>query len=153
MNTNLSIGMSTYLAYTLLDFYTLIYKKKQHSLESAKASAETCIDSLEKYISVRSTYSRNVCYTCNEKDTLDHESLVCQGCRVVSYCCKYHQRINFLHHEEMGSRGLGHKQLCPVFKAYRRKRDNTDTSKEGHLERKFQRACKRFLRGTLENKT
>ena len=68
-------------------------------------------------------------------DTSDHESLVCQGCRVLSHCCRNHQRLNYIHFEVTGTRGLGHKHLCLVFKAYRRKkvdtrkRDNTDTSK------------------------
>ncbi|GFH55330.1 predicted protein [Chaetoceros tenuissimus] len=142
-----------YLAYSLLHFYIFINEKEKHSLEAANEIEDECIVPLEKYINFRSKDSQNVCYTCREEDTQDHESFVCQGCRVISYCCRDHQRLNHFHHEETGSRGLGHKQLCPLFKAYRRKRGNTDTSKEGHLDRKFQRACMRFLRGTLHART
>ena len=110
------------------------------------------MESLEKHIAFKSEDSHNLlCHTCSDEYTPDHQGLVCQGCRVVSYCCKEHQRLNYLHHEVTGTRGLGHKQLCPVFKAYRRKKDNRDTSKQGHLDRKFQRACKRFLRGTIQS--
>ncbi|GFH55329.1 predicted protein [Chaetoceros tenuissimus] len=136
-----------HLALSLLCFYAFVCIPTK----SNKKRADECIQSLEKYIALKSKNSHKLlCYTCNEEDTVDHEGLVCQACRVVSYCCKDHQRLNYLHHELTGTRGLGHKQLCPLFKAYRRKRDNADTSKEGHLERKFQRACKRFLRGTLQ---
>ena len=106
---------------------------------------------MEKYIALRTKDSKYVCHICNNEDTPDHEGLVCQGFRVISYCCRDHQRLNYLHHEVTGTRGLGHKQLCPVFKEYRRKRDNVDNSKQGHLDRNFQRACMRSLRGTLEN--
>lgn len=140
-----------YLAYSLLDFYACV--KEKDSSKSIKKVPVVCIDSLKKYIASRSRDSNNICYTCHEEDTQEYESLVCQGCRVVSYCCRDHQRLNYLHHEETGTRGLGHKQLCPVFKAYRRKRDNIDTSKEGHLDRKFERACKRFLQGTFEDRS
>lgn len=137
-----------HLAQSLLEYYTLIFEQEELSLESAKAVAKKSIESLEKYITLRTTAAQYICCTCKEADTQEYESLVCQGCRVISYCCKYHQRLNYLHHEETGTRGLGHKQLCPVFKAYRRKEDNADTSKKETLDRKFHRACKRFLRET-----
>ncbi|GFH55172.1 predicted protein [Chaetoceros tenuissimus] len=146
----LTLGIK-HLAKTLLEYYTLIYEKEKHSWEPTKEKTSKCIESLEKYIALITTSAQNICYICQDDDTPDHENLVCQGCRVVSYCCKYHQRLNYIHHEATGTRGLGHKQLCPVFKSYRRKRENTDIKKQGHLERNFQRACKRFLRGTLEN--
>ncbi|GFH45029.1 predicted protein [Chaetoceros tenuissimus] len=145
------LSRTGYLAYSVLDFYIFIYEKEEHF--TVEETTDDCIDSLEKYIALRSEDAQNICYTCDEEDTVDHENLVCEGCRVVSYCCKDHQRLNYLHHEETGSRGLGHKHLCPLFKAYRRKKDNDDASKEGHFDRKFQRACKRFLRGTLEERT
>ncbi|GFH54855.1 predicted protein [Chaetoceros tenuissimus] len=140
-----------HLANSLLEYYELIYEKEEHSSKSELEFTNKSIESFKEYIALRSIAAKNICYTCKDDDTPDHEGLVCQGCRVVSYCCKYHQRLNYLHHEETGTRGLGHKHLCPVFKAYRRKRENTDTSKDGHFDRKFQRACKRALRGTLEN--
>ena len=67
------------------------------------------------------------------------------------FCCKECQRLNYLHHEDAGIRGMGHKHLCPVFKAYAKRKKNTDASKHDHLERKFRRACTRFLIGTLQS--
>ena len=80
-----------------------------------------------------------------------HSLKVCQDCRAVSFCCRNCQRLNYLHHEDTGTKGLGHKYLCPVFKAYHKRKNNTDDSKKDSLDRKFRRACKRFLIGTLQN--
>lgn len=140
---------TAYLANSILDFYSFFYRKEEQSSESATESE--CIKSLEMHVALKSEILH--CHTCREEDTPNHESFVCQGCRVVSYCCKDHQRYSYFHHEETGTRGLGHKYLCPVFKAYRKKKENTDISKQGDLERKFQRACKRFLRGTFQERT
>ncbi|GFH60179.1 predicted protein [Chaetoceros tenuissimus] len=148
---NLLQSDTGHLAHSLLTFYTYIFEEEEHSSEKAKEITDEYTESLKTYVSCKSVNTQRVlCSTCSDEDTADHEGLVCQGCRVVSYCCKDHQRLNYLHHEVTGTRGLGHKQLCPVFKAYRRKKDNSDTSKQGHLDRKFQRACKKFLRGTIQ---
>ncbi|GFH61602.1 predicted protein [Chaetoceros tenuissimus] len=133
-----------YLASAILCYYATFYEKC-NSFEVE----EHCIDAMTKYLDFKSSQLSNCCSTCHEADK--DKLLLCQGCRVVSFCCRNCQRLNYLHHEDTGIRGLGHKYLCPVFKAYHRRNKNTDASKKDHLDRKFRRACKSFLVGTLQS--
>ena len=139
-----------HLSTALIRFYAVIHGVEDE--ESVEEVTKKCIESMEKYIEFQITRQNLMCYTCNTKSTPNCEVLVCQGCRVASYCCRDHQRLNFLYEKETGTRGLGHKHLCPVLKAYRKKKENIESSKQGHLERKFERACKRFLLTTLKSK-
>ena len=61
------LSSNGYLANSLIDFYTLIfiYDKETRSSE-AKEIADGCIESLEKYIIVRTIDSENICYTSSE---------------------------------------------------------------------------------------
>ncbi|GFH49748.1 predicted protein [Chaetoceros tenuissimus] len=133
------------LAASLHSFYRFFCDKEEFPPDKLNEA----IKMMGIYINHKSSKQNMICYTCNDEDTKDHEVFVCQGCRVACYCCKDHQRLNYLHHEDTGTRGLGHKNLCPVYKTFRKMRDNTDGSKDDHLERKFQRACKRFFLSTI----
>ncbi|GFH55274.1 predicted protein [Chaetoceros tenuissimus] len=144
-----SIG-EFHLSTSLIRFYAVIHGVEDE--ESTEHVKEKCIELMEKYIESQITKQSMMCYTCNTKSTPNCEVLICQGCRVASYCCKDHQRLNFLFNNKTGTRGLGHKHLCPVFKAHRKKKENIDSSKQGHLNRKFERACMRFFLSTLKSK-
>ncbi|GFH61603.1 predicted protein [Chaetoceros tenuissimus] len=133
-----------YLATAILCYYATFYEKC-----SSSEVEEHCIDAMTKYFDFKSSQLSDSCCTCHESD--EDRLMVCQGCRVVSFCCKDCQRLNFFHHEETGIRGMGHKYLCPVFKAYNKRNKDTDDSKKDHLDRKFRRACKTFSIGTLQN--
>ncbi|GFH61547.1 predicted protein [Chaetoceros tenuissimus] len=135
-----------FLADAILGYYATFYEK----FSSLDADVEEyCIKAMEMYITFKRNQFSDSCCTCHEvgKERL----MLCQGCRSVKFCCKDCQRLNYLHQEETGTKGMGHKYLCPVFKAYQKRNKNTDDSKKDHLDRKFRRACKRFLIGTLEN--
>ncbi|GFH61381.1 predicted protein [Chaetoceros tenuissimus] len=77
--------------------------------------------------------------------TKNQVTLVCKDCRAANYCSIKCQRDSFIWHEDIGCKHLGHKSFCPLLKAYRKYRNNQEADKEGHLERKFERASKRFL--------
>ena len=49
-----------HLAYSLIDFYTFIYEEKDHSSQLAKKVPSECMESLEKYIALRSEDSHNL---------------------------------------------------------------------------------------------
>ena len=115
-------------------------------LESLKFALEP----LQEYLAIKTDRSTWKCCLCEEKKSSENELLICQGCRVVSYCCIDCQRSNYLYSEQTRTRGLGHKHLCPVFKAFRKIENNEDASKNDLLERKFQRACYRFFMSTLD---
>ncbi|GFH49697.1 predicted protein [Chaetoceros tenuissimus] len=136
-----------YLAASLYNSYLFFCNQEEFPPDKLNEA----IKMMEMYLNDKSSSLNMICYTCDDEDTKDHEVFVCQGCRVVCYCCKGHQRLNYLHHENTGTRGLGHKHLCPVYKAFRKKRDNTDSSEDSHLERKFQRSCKRFFYSALNS--
>ena len=110
----------------------------------------TAFQYLQQYLEVKIDRSTWKCCLCEEKKSSVNEHLICQGCRVVSYCCKDCQRSNYLYSEQTRTRGLGHKHLCPVFKAFRKLENNEDASKNELLERKFQRACYRFFLSTFD---
>lgn len=143
-----------YLAISLINFY-FAYNSIYLGLQCDEHSNEvvnSAIECLEQYLTMKTDNSMWKCCACEEarinsdvKDSL----LLCQECRVVCYCCKDCQRLGYLHHEQTRTRGLGHKHLCPVFKAFGKKKKNKDNSKNDHLERKFQRACKRFFLSTF----
>ena len=140
-----------HLAASLSSFYHFFCYKENLPLEKANEAMDISTKIMENYINHRSSALNMMCYTCKDEDTKGYELFVCQGCRVACYCCKDHQRLNYLHHENSGSKCLGHEHLCPVYKTFRKMRDNTDGSKDGHLKRKFQRACKRFILNSLKN--
>ena len=134
-----------YLGSAILGYYATFYSRESSSLEVEKH----CIEAMEKYLNFKSNQFSYSCYTCHEVDA--DRLMLCKGCRAVKFCCKDCQRLNYVHHEETGIKGMGHKFLCPVFKAYHKRNKNIDDSKKDHLDRKFRRACKRFLIGTLQN--
>jgi hypothetical protein len=138
-----------HLSISLIRFYAVVHGVEDE--DSIEEVTKKCIKSMEKYIEHQSTKQNLLCYTCDTESTPNCEVLICQGCRVASYCCRGHQRLNFLFNDKAGTKGLGHRHLCPVFKAYRKKKENIESSKQGHLERKFERACKRFLLSTLKS--
>lgn len=139
-----------YLAISLINFY-FAYGRFQCD-ENCNEVVNSAIEWLEQYLTTKTDYSMWKCCACEEarinSDVTD-SLLLCQECRVVCYCCKDCQRLGYLHHEQTRTRGLGHKHLCPVFKAFGKKKKNKDNSKNDHLERKFQRACKRFFLSTF----
>ena len=139
-----------YLAAFLHKSYLFSCNQEELSPDKVNEVKDHCTKVMEVYLNYKNSSLNMICYTCNDEDTKDHEVFVCQGCRVACYCCKDHQRLNYLHHKYTGTRGLEHKHLCPVYKAFRKKRDNTDGSKDGHLERKFQRACMIFFLNTFK---
>ncbi|GFH57202.1 predicted protein [Chaetoceros tenuissimus] len=135
-----------FLGCAILYYYGIFYTRENYTSLEVEGR---CIEAMERYLDFKSSIFSSSCCTCQESG--EDRLLLCQGCRAVFFCCKDHQRLNFLHHEETGTRGMGHKYLCPVFKSYHKRNKNKDAAKKDHLERKFRRACKRFLMGTLQS--
>lgn len=100
---------------------------------------------LEKYLETKLHLYESYCYNCDERVTKNQVTLVCKDCRVANYCSIKCQRDSFIWHEDIGCKHLGHKSFCPLLKAYRKNSYNKEKDKEGHLERKLERASKRFL--------
>ena len=60
--------------------------------------------------------SVDACYTCGQAVTRDDVQLVCSGCHVACYCSLDHQRMTWKKDTMYGMR-IGHKILCPLYKA------------------------------------
>ncbi|GFH61546.1 predicted protein [Chaetoceros tenuissimus] len=139
-----------YLAKSLILFYLTYIGDGCISDKDNNDMLNSAFLYMREYLAIKTKRSSWKCCLCEETRSSVNEHVICQGCRVVSYCCKDCQRSNYLYSEQTRTRGLGHKHLCPVFKAFRKRKNNEDASKNDLLERKFQRACYRFFLSTLD---
>ncbi|GFH61599.1 predicted protein [Chaetoceros tenuissimus] len=139
------------LSLSLINFYSIYIGNGFQWNEKCTEKFNFAIECLQKYLAFKIHHSKYKCYACEERRSKNQlESLLyCQGCRAVCYCCIDCQRQTYFYSEQTRTRGLGHKHICPVFKAFGKKKKNKDTSRNDHLERKFERACKRFFLSTL----
>lgn len=98
----------------------------------------------ERYL--QTVYNPDQCKTCGQRATESEVKLVCSGCRAACYCSLEHQRMTWKKDFGLGVQ-IGHKQLCPVMKAYRKW--NTAAlngeDKAVRLRRRLDRECLYFL--------
>ncbi|GFH51114.1 predicted protein [Chaetoceros tenuissimus] len=98
----------------------------------------------ERYL--QTAYALDQCNTCCQRATESEVKLVCSGCRAACYCSLEHQRMTWKKYFGLGVQ-IGHEQLCPVMKAYRKwntaAADGED--KAVRLRRRLDRECLYFL--------
>lgn len=91
--------------------------------------------------------SLDVCQTCGQAVTRNDVQLVCSGCHVACYCSLDHQRMTWKKDAIHGMR-IGHEILCPLYKTCRKFASatrNGDVKKQLKMEKRFDRACLKFL--------
>ena len=108
---------------------------------------QTAIFLVEEYIKKQYEGTvTNLCLGCEQRTTSSGVGLVCSGCRVACYCCIDHQRSSWKKDLHSGV-GIGHKVLCPLFKAYHKyknaRKSRGKNSDEYHS--RFRRECEKFL--------
>lgn len=90
---------------------------------------------------------KDFCSTCYQAHTKCEVPFVCSSCHVVCYCSLDHQRKSW---KKGAARGMciGHKALCPVFKAYRKWKvslGNDCNHEQQRMRMRFERQCVHFL--------
>ena len=136
-------GDSCVLLYITLIFAQWNYLNHQGTKEQRAEEKESSITLVEKYIEANCELkAMHLCLGCISSET----KLVCSGCRVACYCCIDHQRSSWRKELEMGV-GIGHKILCPLYKAYHKyhnaRRSHGKNIHEYYL--RFRRECEKFL--------
>ncbi|GFH53268.1 predicted protein [Chaetoceros tenuissimus] len=113
---------------------------------------EYAIQLVEDYIRNKKTgiYRMELCLGCRQKTASSDPGLVCSGCRVACYCSHEHQRSSWKKELDWGV-GIGHKMLCPLYKALRKCREAherciSDTRK---YNLRLEKECEKFLSNGL----
>lgn len=133
--------------YLALIYAQWMYLNHQGTSEKTVKDRETAIFLVEEYIKTQDEgLVMHNCLGCDQKSTTSNPLLVCSGCRFVCYCNLEHQRSSWRKDLHWGV-GIGHKELCPLYKAYRKyknaRRSHGKNIVEYHL--RFQRECEKFL--------
>ena len=133
--------------YKMLLHAQWIYLNHQGTTEQNVKELHTAIFLVGNYI--KAQYEDTVmyhCLGCEQKSTPSNSFLVCSGCRVACFCCIDHQRSSWKKELHWGV-GIGHKILCPLYKAYHKCKNAEENRRENIDEyySRFRRECEKFL--------
>lgn len=123
-----------------------------HHGSTEQSLTDTAIDLVGKYITSQQVELSAMmrCIECRQKSTTSDPLLICSGCRAVCYCCIDHQRSSWKKELDTGV-GIGHKLLCPLYKALRKAKFAYEGNKDNRDEyvARFRNECESFLSDSL----
>ena len=136
--------------YMILLYAQWLYLNHEGTAEQNFKEKDTAIFLVEEYIEsnceAEAMQICEHCLGCMQKSSTSNPLLVCSGCRVACYCNLDHQRSSWKKELHWGV-GIGHKILCPLYKAYRKyksaRKSLGKNSDEYHS--RFRRECEKFL--------